>query len=220
MEHTMADPTPSTTWPQTGLSALDKGVLAAPIVDLLEKLHDKEIPKDDAVKPVKGTDPGVQVITAGATSFAKWYTVAVASVGGIAAVGAAVKGFIKDNPDVLFPSAIIIAATAIAIAIMVSADVAGRAKATSAKKQYHSHVVEAFLNNYQFSKVDSPVPAARYETNYAIRKTAGGSWIPVEGLDYDGTHLIVKVKGDLVAASEVKDIIDLRVVAAQINSAG
>jgi hypothetical protein len=224
-----ANPPAEPVWPSDSLKSLGTE-LSAPIMELLENIRGLDLPKnrdggvkDDTLTAVswKGTPESVQVITAGATAFSKWWAGVVAAVGGLGAVGTIVnQGLDKvaGNPAMMGSLAIIIAAALLSIAIIVRSDLMARAQATTARRGARATVVEAFLNNYQFARPDPSVPAPLYQSNFAMRKAAQGEWQLIQGLVYDSGILKVRIKNELVPADQVKDILDLRVVADQLRS--
>jgi hypothetical protein len=102
-----------------------------------------------------GSTPGsVQVIKSGALSITKWWTKVCAGVGGITGVLALIAGTItsglKDLADpvtatLIGSGALVLSATAIAIALFVSADLKTRGHATAARHTARAHVTAAFL---------------------------------------------------------------------------
>ena len=95
---------PPIKWPADAVDASNTD-LAGPLRDLLQELNLLETKQDQATSQSKGinasTPWSLQVITAGSLQLSKVATVIVSSLGGGAAIWAAVKGFwiSQHDPD-------------------------------------------------------------------------------------------------------------------------
>ena len=97
-----------------------------------------------------GPPDSVAVLEAGASSFSKWWALAVGALGGTAAIGTAVTRFWDGQPtsiraSLVASAAFVVAATVIAIAIVVSSDVRARGQAQMAVYAAREAVAVAFL---------------------------------------------------------------------------
>jgi hypothetical protein len=127
--------------------------LAVPLRNLLQELnlletqHDEENSKRGGV----GTTPwSLQAITAGSLQLSKVVAALVTSLGGGAALWAAVKGFgiSQHDPDRLAyigAAAVIVSAMALALAVIVRSDVMARAQASAAQYDARARCAAAFL---------------------------------------------------------------------------
>jgi hypothetical protein len=116
-------------------------------LNLLETQHDEENSKRGGA----GTTPwSLQAITAGSLQLSKVVAALVTSLGGGAALWAAVKGFgiSQHDPDRLAyigAAAVIVSAMALALAVIVRSDVMARAQATAAQYDARARCAAAFL---------------------------------------------------------------------------
>ncbi|GEM_PF-3059516 len=134
----------------------DGADLSGPVQTLLQQLS--LLPKsDDADKPngslppFTGPPQSVAIIEAGATALAKWWAAGLGTVITAASFTAAVQGIWGGQSDnvriaMVGGAATLLAAMAIAIAIMVSSDVRGRATGTVALYQARAQVAVTFLS--------------------------------------------------------------------------
>jgi hypothetical protein len=133
-------------------------------LNLLETQHDEENSKRGGI----GTTPwSLQAITAGSLQISKVVAALVTSLGGGAAVWAAVKGFgiSQHDPDRLAyigAAAVIVSAMAFALAVIVRSDVTARAQATAAQYDARARCAAAFLETARAVAV-SPRHTARTE---------------------------------------------------------
>jgi hypothetical protein len=176
--------------------------------DVLTDLHVLEREKDGAGKDIPmptlwgGTPPSLQVITAGGTSIAKWWTgLAGVGLGGGALVqglkGANLWPGSDDLSDlqraVLTGSAAVMAAAAvIAIAIIVKADVSGRAVASAAEYRARAAIATALVQSFQYEAA-SPAPVGP-EPKHIIR-TTGQQWKTVTQFEWNDGALVARVDG-------------------------
>jgi hypothetical protein len=127
--------------------------LAAPMVALLKQANVLEDPAE--VQASRGhlswkTEPTMQVITSGASSFSKWMSGLVAALGGSAAVLTAISGFWGTSDTTLKVAyvaamAVLLSVIAIAIAMIVRADLSARAIASAAEYQARADIATAFI---------------------------------------------------------------------------
>jgi hypothetical protein len=100
---------------------------------------------------VSGTPYSLQVISAGALAFNKWWSSVVAVAGGGGAIWAGVQAyFAKQNTPVqvalVAASGVLGAVALLAIALIVRADVEARTQATTAEYAARKDVATVFLN--------------------------------------------------------------------------
>ena len=116
--------------------------LAAPIRQTLLTLN--LIEADD--RPFWRTPFDKQAITAGALATSKWTGTAIASVGGAGTVLATIAAFTADERIAYaFAAVILLVGVAIALAVLVRADVTARGVATAAMYQARAQVATSFL---------------------------------------------------------------------------
>jgi hypothetical protein len=126
------------------------------------------------------TPGSVQVIRSGALSITKWWTNASARVGGITGLAAVVAGFINSffkeiatpvTTALIGGGALVLSATAIALALFVRGDLEARARATAARHTARAEVTSAFLRATAAlpqSGTDTPPPAMPLEILLAL----------------------------------------------------
>jgi hypothetical protein len=199
--------TPIVQWPAKAY-ATDEKDLSAPIKQLLSDLRLLENPlPGEKVTWSKGTPQSLQVMTAGASSISKWVAALVAGVGGVGAVATGLNGFFVavgpnnlDTPLVrtafILGGSVLGAAVVIALAMVVRADVSGRASASAAQFDARGAVACALLTSFV-----TPAPPAVEVPGYAIR-TKDGSWCTVERFVWRDNELVAKVEDDYVPATE------------------
>ncbi len=150
----------------------------------------------EAATLIGGTPPSQQVITAGGTSFAKWWTgIAGAGLGGGALVqglrAAGNDGSDGASPDVLTVSAAVMASVAVlAIAIIIRADVSARAVASAAEYQARAAIATALINSFQY-EAPAPGPVAP-EPKHVVR-TKRDEWAAVRHFEWDDGKLVARV---------------------------
>jgi hypothetical protein len=136
-------------WPEsvTGNSVKD---LATPLVTLLIDVGVNPKPEDAATNPTRGTPASVAIIEAGATAFSRHASQALTALGGVSVLTAAFAAFWKGSVagvqiTLLAASGLVLAASVLAIALVVSADV--RARGTGAAAQYNARarIADAYL---------------------------------------------------------------------------
>jgi hypothetical protein len=191
-------------WPGNALDATG-GDLAAPLKALLMGLNLLEKP-DELEKKQQGlsweTPASVQVITAGATSFSKWATAMIGSAGGVSVIAAYVGGFWKGSePSLRIVSLSIVggltAVVAIAIAMIVRADVAARATASAAEYRARAAVAETFLRT---------CPRTPETARYTLKKRGDDQPVPVESFEVIDGALIAVTLHDRIPAMEIETL--------------
>lgn len=207
----MSQPKRPVRWPGDAYEPAGQD-LSEPLEHLLLNLNLLEDSSEVASGKVLGrafqTPPSVQVITAGAAALSKGWAAAVGLVGGAGAIASALAGLGASPaaPPVqravfVASAAVVLAATAVAIAMIVRADVAARAEATAAEYQARARVVGAVVNAFQGR---NPLPAP---TKYWLRRRddQGRSpprWYRVSGFKRVGDDFIAVVHGD----SELEEV--------------
>lgn len=152
----------------------------------------------EEAKLFRGTPPSLQVITAGGTAMAKWWTgLAAAGFGGSALVqglkalnwlpGADVEGL--QQAVLTGSAAFVAAAAAIAIAVIVRADVSGRAVASAAEYQARAAIATALIQSFQY---ESGPPVAAPEPKHVIR-TRRGEWEAVRQFEWLDGRMVGRV---------------------------
>ena len=182
--------------------------LSAPIKQLLADLRLLENPLgNEKVSLIKGTPQSLQVMTSGATSIAKLVVALVAGGGGLAAIATGLNGFFGrvgpeglDTPLVrsafVMGGSLLGAAVVLALAIVVRADVSGRASSSAAQFEARAAVASALLSSF----VAPAVPSVEVP-GYAIQRK-DGSWSAVEQFLWRQGELVAKVEDDLVPTDE------------------
>lgn len=169
--------------------------LAGPLRSLLEGLNLLETEDDKKKSQEKGnysTPWSLQVITAGSFQLSKVGTALVATLGGGAAVWAAVKGFwiSQHDPDRLAyigAAALIVSVLAVAIAIIVHSDVMARAQATAAEYDARARSATAFLNTAR------PVTT---RPRYLIKTRTRNDWQVINAFAVNASEgLVVQLPG-------------------------
>lgn len=182
MTSELPDP-PAVKWPGDAAYAADGGDVGEPIRSLLQGLRLLETPAQEreGVKLTQGTPVSLQVLTSGATSIAKWWTGLIATIGGGGTVLAAIDNWQADPANdtarsvAILGVALLGSAVVLSIALIVRADVSGRAAATTAEYAARAQVAEAMLDNMQYGR---PAPAAPPPRSYYWAQTDYG-WFPV-----------------------------------------
>ena len=194
-------------WPDGAYGTQDD--LSAPIQALLRDLHLLEGSREvkDAEKVEKGlgntTPVPLQVITAGATSLSKVTASWVAGLGGASAALGTVLALLTDPTNsaplvlvVVAAVAAVVAASVLALAMIVRADLQARSTATSAEYAARAETAAALLRGS--STRPSPPPEPRYWT-----KTPAGEVFPVKGLAYKGRQIWLDTGGRQLTQDEI-----------------
>jgi hypothetical protein len=124
---------------------------------------DADRAKSGAGATFVGPPDSVAIIEAGATAFSKWWSAAIAALGGTAVVTSLVTKFWSGQPGgvrvgLTLGVAAIVVATIIAVSVMVAADVRGRAQGTVALYAARASIADQFLR--QSLQASRPVPPA------------------------------------------------------------
>lgn len=114
----------------------------------------------------KGTPDSVSIIEAGGTALSKGYAVVIALLGGATAVSSALTGFWKNEAmgvriTLVGGAAVFLGAAVIAIAVIVAADVGGRAAGAVAQYDARRHVAVSFLELSLAAHRDASAGATR-----------------------------------------------------------
>lgn len=175
-------------------------------------LIDLHVLEKDGEEPklLGGTPPSLQVITAGGTSLAKWWTgLAGAGLGGGALVQAlrAVDWWPGKNLDelqqaVLTASAAVMASVAVvAIAIIVRADVSARAVASAAEYQARAAIATALIDSFQYEA--APQAPVAPEPKHLVR-TKRDEWAAVQQFEWVDGRLVARVdEKTIIPAAEI-----------------
>ncbi|MDQ2726768.1 MAG: hypothetical protein M3Y91_02640 [Actinomycetota bacterium] len=145
-----------------------------------------------------GPAPSVAVIEAGATALSKWWSVAVAGLGGTAAISTAATGFWNGQHGgariaLIGGMAAVVAATFVAVAVIVASDVRGRAAGAVAQYNARAQVACQFMalslgaNQAAPSSIDGVAPV---DSALAVLLAAAGKTAEV-------THRPSSTKGHL-----------------------
>ncbi|MGW4649827.1 hypothetical protein [Kitasatospora sp. NPDC004289] len=212
----MADPVIK--WPDNAVE--EKDDLAAPLADLLSSLQLLSKLKEGEKESRFSTPESLQVVRAGALDLTKLWASLMAG-GGAGSVLAAWK-FFEASTEPLKVAAIAavgfcLAAVALAIAIMVKADVDGRASATAAKVGSSALVAAEFLRTAadlqkpKSAAAEAAVPDASSQLLLALAAyprtlrvaTAGGELQTAVGLRRENGTLRVLVDGGSIAVDDI-----------------
>jgi hypothetical protein len=126
------------------------GDLAAPMVALLTQLNVLEDADELKAPGHWKTPPSLQAITAGASSFSKWMAGVLTALGGSTVVWGLITRFWVESGPVLQVTyvaamAVLLSVIALAIAMIVRADVTARAIASAAEYQARSRIATSFI---------------------------------------------------------------------------
>lgn len=132
---------------------------------------DADRAKSGAGATFVGPPDSVAIIEAGATAFSKWWSAAIAALGGTAVITSLATKFWSGQPGgvrigLTLGVAAIVVATIIAVSVMVAADVRGRAQGTVALYAARASIADQFLR--QSLQASRPVPPAPAPRNPAI----------------------------------------------------
>jgi len=147
---------PATTVRFPALAQDDAGQdLSTPVVLLLRDLNvlgsPEDLKKADGVEAaLNGPPQSVAIIEAGATALGKWWTAALGVGATLTSIVATAQGIWGQEHDIVRVAfvggaAAVLTAIAIAIAIIVSSDVRGRAVGSVAQIQARAQVAQTFL---------------------------------------------------------------------------
>src|SRR3712207_4116978 len=140
----------------TDLSAPIKQLLKD--MELLEERHHKDARGN--VQELKatlwrGTPPGLQVISAGSLAISKSMAALIATLGGGGGAFAAVKGLFLESDRTLqasyvWAAAVCVAMSAVALSVIVGADVTARSRSMAAEYRARADVAAGLLNSLQY----------------------------------------------------------------------
>jgi hypothetical protein len=154
-------------FPEEAVNPAGADVLA-PLKELQQGLQvlpaDKDIAKAGASATFVGPPDSVAIIEAGATALSKWWSVAIAALGGTAVIISAVTKFWNgESPGVriglIAGMAAFLAASVLAISVIVSADLKGRAQGMVALYAARADIANQFLR--QSLSASMPASAAK-----------------------------------------------------------
>jgi len=177
--------------------------LSQPVTQLLRDLSmlgtPTEIESANGVKAAfTGPPQSVAIIEAGATALGKWWTAALASGASLTAIIAAIQGIWGGEHDpvrVAFVAgaAVVVAALAIAIGIIVSSDVRGRAAGAAAQIQARANIATTFLAlsrptvHLSSDQAIPNVTDVRLDSEGRFQAKVGGAWIGLRQVDVAST---------------------------------
>jgi hypothetical protein len=146
---------PVVQWPHTTVSSsVSDADVGPPLAQLLIDLDIKGTESDQQQAgsfgmAFTGTPTSVAIIEAGATAASKWWSAALAALGGGTAIWAGVSNFWKSQSNVqnhlVIGAAVIIAASALSIGLIMYGDVRARGQGAAAQYQARATIAAAFL---------------------------------------------------------------------------
>ncbi|NEA61578.1 hypothetical protein [Streptomyces sp. SID12488] len=147
------------------LSGVQGEGFASPLVKFLRRLH--LLSKETDKVTLRGTPPSLQVLTSGALSVTKLWT-AAAAAGGATTFATAWAAFVGASDSVkiaaIASAGFLLGTLAVAIAIIVKADVSNRAAATSSRVNARALVAAEYLRIIG-SRIDEDTDAPAKETS-------------------------------------------------------
>ncbi|MBK6955107.1 MAG: hypothetical protein IPJ15_03385 [Actinomycetales bacterium] len=176
--------------------------LLEPVQILLREVNVLE--KDGEVATLWATPPSVQAITAGSTMVSKAWTSLLGAAGGGGALVAALNSVSddwKNDPRAspfIFASAITLGAVAIAIALIVRGDVAGRAAASAAQYEARARIAVAAIET-----IGSGRPPAPTVVTSGYVALIDNRWQVVESLSWIAGTLTVTVGGQSFQGGQI-----------------
>ena len=203
----MAPPKPTVQWPTSAVGENSNDLLT-PLNDLLLNLNVLE-PTDSDGEPLKKTTPlrtpfSLQLITAGSTTMSKWIGTTIAGLGGASTVLAGIRAFVGGLPDTVkvgwaAAAAGCLIATIIGLAIILRADVSGRAKAAAAEYAARADIAAQFL------------ALARPQSQYFVKQPGYNQpFMPVQAFVLKDGQIAVKVDGNTILdGSKVEGLVPL-----------
>lgn len=194
--------------------------LVEPMQEVLEGIALLET-KDDATKAADAENPllsfttsttpySLQVITAGALAFSQQAAKVVASLGGVTAILAAIKGiwYTSNSTEaaaMVGGAAFVLAALFVALAIIVRADVQARSLAQAAEYQARAQVAARFLRGTEGAAAGSPAAIRKY----FVQRAGTLSLRPVDEFKLDGGGLIAVLDDDAKTVVKAADIVNV-----------
>ena len=145
------------------------------------------------------TPESLQVITAGSTALSKSIATLIGSLGGGAALTAAIKGFWLTQPEgqklaYIGATALIVSVVALTLALIVRADLNARAVATAAEYAARAQATTAFLQTTQQIA----------GTRYVLKQRGRPGWFDVKDFQADGAGgLVAVIEGGQVPLANI-----------------
>jgi hypothetical protein len=182
---------PTVQWPTSAVSENGADLLE-PLSDLLLNLNVLEGTDANGAPLQPGllsTPFSLQVITAGSTSISKWIGTTIAGLGGVSTVLAGLRAFAGGLDDTVkvgwaAAAAACLIATIIGLAVILRADVSGRATATAAEYAARSLIAAQFL------------ALARPQGQYFAKQPGYDEpFVPVQAFVLDKGQIKVQVDG-------------------------
>jgi len=174
--------------------------LLQPMQDLMRGLSvlptAADISKNSAQAAIKGTPDSIAIIEAGGTALSKGYAVVIAGLGGSAAVATGVTGFWDGEGNgvriaLTAGTAVFLAAAVIAIAMIVSADVGGRAAGAvaqyDARRQIAVSLLELSLSAHTAASAGSTHAARAGSVVWALAAAGWPAEVVRKGTSVVGT---------------------------------
>jgi len=203
-ENTVAQSTVQ--WPTSPVAEKGSDVLD-PLTKLLFNLNVLE-GTDSSGAPLQptlwSTPYSLQVITAGSTAASKWVGTVIASLGGLSTLLAGLRAFVGTLDDTVkvgwaAAAAACLIATIIGLAIIVRADIAGRAQATAAEYAARRVIAAQFL------------ALARPQSQYFVKKPGyNEAFTPVQSFILQGGQIAAKVdESTVLSGSDVEGLVPL-----------
>jgi fructose-1-phosphate kinase PfkB-like protein len=180
--------------------------LGQPTTAFLMKLNLLENPADKVT--LFKTPLSLQVITAGSTTMSKTIATIIASLGGSAAIWAAIKGFWIAQPEnqrlaYIGAATIIVSAVIIGLAVLVRADLQARATTMSAEYMARAQTATAFVRAAQQTS----------GAHYLVKRKGKSGWLDVKCFETDPARGFVAVidgdQGDRVPLKEIEALSQL-----------
>lgn len=140
-------------FPQQSINPEAKDVVS-PLKEILQGLSvlpsDADMAKSGAAATFSGPPDSVAIIEAGATASSKWWSVAIAALGGTAVISAAATSFWNGQATdvrvgLIAGIAALLVAAVIAVAVIISSDVRGRAQGAAAQYAARASVANHFM---------------------------------------------------------------------------
>jgi hypothetical protein len=196
----MSDPVQ---WPEQIVAAAGDD-LSTPVVKLLRDTH-LLTTKKSASGASSDTDPdwSAVAIESDATNISKLVGGGIAAAGGLSVVAGAIAAFwnVSDGAVrlvVVGGAAVLLAASAVALAIVMRADVTARAQAAAARSEARGMVIRAFLDN----------AAAATAGGYVAQRRTDSGWVPVVSFGHDAQGVaITALGGDILHDADVTALI-------------
>lgn len=205
--------TESTTWPGAPYSP-DAGDFVVPLSAVLKALHVLEDPDEEEERSVVNTPFSFQVITAGATAFSRNWSAIIGALGGAGAITSALKatGYGSAEPVLAAvftaSAAVLLSATVISVALMVTSDVRARAAASAAQYAARATITSAMMTSSRYGRPVAPTPPSppAPASNYLVE--VGGKWYAVKEFKQTADGVVADLHGrdDVVPMSRVNGI--------------